>query len=114
MRAYETARAALDLRLTDHLRRLHDSARLSGMELPYTSSELRSRRMELVAANGLRECYLRPIAFYGYGELGVSPRGEPGRRRHRQLALGAYLGAGRAARTESAPRSRRGSASGRT
>jgi branched-chain amino acid aminotransferase len=47
------------------------------MELPYTAEELRVACHEVVAANGLAECYLRPIAFYGYGELGVNPGTNP-------------------------------------
>ena len=77
IRAYETPGGSSIFRLTDHLQRLHDSARLLGMELPYSVDQLRQATMELVAANGLAECYLRPIAFYGFGELGVSPRGNP-------------------------------------
>ena len=51
------------------------------MELPYSVDELRLATHELIAVNGLSECYLRPIAFYGYGELGVHPGREPCRRR---------------------------------
>src|SRR5438093_13561809 len=47
------------------------------MELPYSIEELRAACHELIGANGLPECYLRPIAFYGYGELGVSAAGNP-------------------------------------
>ena len=75
IRCYETQRGPAVFRLPDHLRRLDASARLLYMELPYTVEELRVACHELVAANGLPECYLRPIAFYGYGELGVHTRG---------------------------------------
>jgi branched-chain amino acid aminotransferase len=47
------------------------------MELPYSLEDLRSACLELVQINGLPECYLRPICFYGYGELGVAARGNP-------------------------------------
>ena len=47
------------------------------MELPYSVDELRAATNELLGANGLSECYIRPIAFYGYGQLGVSARGNP-------------------------------------
>jgi branched-chain amino acid aminotransferase len=47
------------------------------MELPYSVDELKGACNEVIAANGLPECYLRPIAFYGYGELGVRPTGCP-------------------------------------
>ena len=42
------------------------------MDLPYSTDELRAAALELLGSNGLAECYLRPIAFYGYGELGVA------------------------------------------
>ena len=77
MRAYETQRGPAIFRLTDHLRRLENSARLLYMELPYTVEELHTACLDLVGTNGLRSCYLRPIAFYGFGELGVSTRGNP-------------------------------------
>ena len=47
------------------------------MKLPFTVEELKAACNELIGANGLPECYLRPIAFYGYGELGVAARGNP-------------------------------------
>jgi branched-chain amino acid aminotransferase len=77
IRCYETARGPAVFRLADHLQRLHESARLLGMDLPYSADELRTATHELVSVNGLPECYIRPIAFYGYGELGVSTAGNP-------------------------------------
>ena len=71
IRCYETERGPAVFRLLDHLRRLEGSARLLYMQLPYSIGELRAACHELVTTNGLAECYLRPIAFYGYGELGV-------------------------------------------
>jgi len=77
IRCYETARGPAIFRLREHLQRLDDSARLLYMELPYSSEEIRTAMHELVGRNGLPECYLRPFAFYGYGELGVSTAGNP-------------------------------------
>ena len=77
IRCYETERGPSVFRLEEHLVRLQNSARLLHMTLPYTVEELRAATHELVAANGLPECYIRPIAFYGYGELGVSTAGNP-------------------------------------
>jgi len=77
IRCYETEKGPAVFRLTDHLRRLHDSARLLQMELPYSVDDLKGACNEVIAANGLPECYLRPIAFFGYGELGVRPSGCP-------------------------------------
>jgi branched-chain amino acid aminotransferase len=71
IRCYETERGPAVFRLREHLERLHDSAQLLYMEIPYSVDELRSATHELLATNGLPECYIRPIAFYGYGELGV-------------------------------------------
>ena len=92
IRAYETAAGSAIFRLTDHLERLHDSARILGMRLPYSVHELRAAALELVAANGVAECYLRPIAFYGFGELAVSPRGNPVDVAIVSWPWGAYLG----------------------
>ena len=77
IRAYETPKGSAVFRLTDHLQRLENSAKLLYMDLPFTKEELRSACVDLIGANGLAECYLRPIAFYGYGELGVSAAGNP-------------------------------------
>jgi branched-chain amino acid aminotransferase len=77
IRCYETEKGPAVFRLTDHLQRLHNSARLLQMKVPYSVAELRDSCYEVIAANGLPECYLRPLAFYGYGELGVPPGNNP-------------------------------------
>jgi branched-chain amino acid aminotransferase len=77
IRCYETDKGPAVFRLTDHLDRLHNSARLLYMDIPYSVDELKAASMELISANGLPECYLRPIAFFGYGELGVATAGNP-------------------------------------
>jgi branched-chain amino acid aminotransferase len=77
IRCYETPKGPAVFRLVEHLQRLHDSARLLYMELPYSVEELRQASHELISVNGLPECYLRPIAYYGYGQLGVSTQGNP-------------------------------------
>ena len=73
IRAYETPKGTAVFRLTEHLKRLHNSAKILYMELPYSTEELRDVCHELIGINSLPECYLRPIAFYGYSELGVNP-----------------------------------------
>jgi branched-chain amino acid aminotransferase len=92
IRCYETAKGPSVFRLTDHLTRLENSARLLGMRLPYTAAQLRDACFELIAVNGLPECYLRPIAFYGYGELGVSAAANPLETVIMSWPWGAYLG----------------------
>jgi branched-chain amino acid aminotransferase len=92
IRAYDTANGTAVFRLTDHLERLDNSARLLGMTLPYSVEQLRQVSHGLIAINGLPECYLRPIAFYGYGELGVSAVGNPIDVVIMSWPWGAYLG----------------------
>ncbi len=93
IRAYETPKGSAVFRLTEHLQRLQNSAQLLNMKLPYTVDELRSASMELIGANGVSECYLRPIAFFGYGELGVSAGSNPVDVVIMSWPWGAYLGA---------------------
>jgi branched-chain amino acid aminotransferase len=92
IRCYETPTGPAVFRLVDHLQRLHDSARLLYMEIPYSVEELRQASHELISVNGLPECYLRPIAFYGYGQLGVSTTGNPVDVVLMSWPWGAYLG----------------------
>ena len=92
IRCYETPEGPAVFRLDEHLKRLDNSARLLGMELPYTVEALRDATFELIGANGLTECYLRPIAFYGYGELGVAARDNPVDTVIMSWPWGAYLG----------------------
>jgi branched-chain amino acid aminotransferase len=72
MRAYETPQGPAVFRLTDHIERLFNSARILMMEIPYTVDELVQASKDVVRATGLPSCYVRPIAYYGYGEMGVS------------------------------------------
>jgi branched-chain amino acid aminotransferase len=92
IRAYDTPKGTAVFRLTDHLQRLQNSARLLHMELPYSVEELKAACVGLIGVNGLPECYLRPIAFYGYGELGVSAVGNPIDVVIMSWPWGAYLG----------------------
>jgi branched-chain amino acid aminotransferase len=92
IRCYDTPGGPAVFRLTDHIKRLDASARLLYMELPYSIAEIRGACLELIGVNGLPECYLRPIAFYGYGELGVSTAGNPVDVVIMSWPWGAYLG----------------------
>jgi len=92
IRCYDTPKGPSVFRLTDHMQRLHDSARLIGMELPHSVDDLRAATNELLGANALQECYIRPIAFYGFGELGVSARGNPVDTAIMAWPWGTYLG----------------------
>jgi branched-chain amino acid aminotransferase len=92
IRCYATERGPAVFRLGDHLDRLEASARLLYMELPYTTEELRTACFETLAVNGLEASYLRPIAFYGYGELGVHSGDNPVDVAIICFPWGAYLG----------------------
>jgi branched-chain amino acid aminotransferase len=72
IRAYETADGPAVFRLTEHIERLFRSAHILGMEIPYTVDELVAATKATVASTGLPACYVRPIAFYGYGEMGIN------------------------------------------
>jgi branched-chain amino acid aminotransferase len=92
IRAYETAQGTAVFRLREHLERLFRSAELYYMPLPFTLEELRSATHELISANELRECYIRPIAFRGYGQMGLYPLDCPVEVSIAVWPWGAYLG----------------------
>ncbi|MDK2897366.1 MAG: branched-chain amino acid aminotransferase [Candidatus Atribacteria bacterium] len=73
IRCYDTIRGPAVFRLHDHLLRLFDSAKVVRMEIPYTIDQLTQASLELIVANRVKECYIRPLAFRGYGEMGVDP-----------------------------------------
>ena len=72
IRAYETADGPAVFRLTDHMVRLHNSAKIMMMDLPYSVDELVEATKLVVRESGLDSCYIRPIAYYGYGEMGLN------------------------------------------
>ena len=92
IRCYDTERGPAVFRMQEHLERLESSAKLIYMELPYSVDELRAACFDTIAVNGLRESYLRPIAFYGYGELGVHTGTNPVDVVIMCFPWGAYLG----------------------
>jgi branched-chain amino acid aminotransferase len=74
LRCYKTVNGSAIFRLSDHIQRLMDSARIYFMDLGYTKQQLERAVIETVKANGMEEeCYIRPIAYYGYGKMGVNP-----------------------------------------
>ncbi len=64
-------------RLRDHMERLHRSAKIAAIDLPYTVDELCDATVEVIRANNLPACYIRPLVFRGYGVMGVDPSGAP-------------------------------------
>jgi branched-chain amino acid aminotransferase len=72
IRAYETPDGPAVFRLTEHMMRLHNSAKIMGMDMPYSVEELVQATKDVVVASGLPSAYIRPIAYYGYGEMGLN------------------------------------------
>ena len=72
IRAYETAEGPAVFRLQEHIERLFRSAHILGMEIPYTVDEIIQATKDTVRSTGLPGCYVRPIAYYGYGEMGLN------------------------------------------
>ena len=93
LRAYKTVDGTAIFRLKEHTDRLFNSAHIYMMKMPYGKEELMEAHKEVVRANKLDSCYIRPIAFYGSEKMGVSPKGA---KVHVSIAAwpwGAYLGA---------------------
>jgi branched-chain amino acid aminotransferase len=77
VRCYDTELGPAVFRNAEHVQRLRKSAELYYMEVPYGDEELRAATRELVARNGLRSCYIRPIVYRGYGTMGLNPLDAP-------------------------------------
>ncbi|MBW4026446.1 MAG: branched-chain amino acid transaminase [Acidobacteria bacterium] len=77
IRCYGQPHGAAVFRLPEHMQRLIDSAKIYRMTLPYSLEQLCSATVDLIEANGIAPCYIRPIAIRGYGEIGVNPKGSP-------------------------------------
>ncbi len=92
VRAYDTAGGPGIFRHQDHINRLFKSAQLYYMPIPYTPDEIRRATHDLLIANGLRECYIRPIAYRGYGTMGLYPLEAPVEVSIAAWPWGAYLG----------------------
>ncbi len=92
IRAYETDRGAGVFRLTDHMKRLHASARIVMFDMPYTVEQLVEATKETLRANDLKSCYIRPLAYLGYGEMGLNPLPLPVNVTIAMWPWGTYLG----------------------
>jgi len=92
LRAYKTVSGTAIFRLKEHTDRLFNSAHIYRMPMPYDKATLMEAHKEVVRANQLESCYLRPIAFYGSEKMGVSPRGASTHVSVAAWPWGAYLG----------------------
>ena len=93
IRCYDTERGPAVFRGRDHMERLHRSGKVFLMEIPYSAEKLLQAAFETITVNGLRECYIRPIAYRSFGgEMGVNPEKNPIDVAIAVWAWGAYLG----------------------
>jgi branched-chain amino acid aminotransferase len=92
IRAYETSRGAAVWHLEEHLKRLFRSAKLYHMDIPYSVEAITDGVKDVVRANGLNACYIRPLVLRGYGEMGVNPLSAPVNVFIAVWPWGAYLG----------------------
>jgi branched-chain amino acid aminotransferase len=92
IRCYETSRGPAIFRHADHLDRLAKSAEMYYLEMPFSTEEIRAATHELIGRNGLHSCYIRPLAFRGYGEMGLYAPGAPVEMMIAAWPWGAYLG----------------------
>jgi branched-chain amino acid aminotransferase len=77
IRCYETASGPALFRVKEHLRRLHDSAKIYRMDLPYSGEQLTEAIIELLRLNKMGACYVKPMAIRGYGDVGVNGQKNP-------------------------------------
>ena len=73
IRCYDTISGPAIFRLDEHIQRLFRSAKLYSMKMQYTHKQIHDAIIETVQASRLKECYIRPLAYYGYGEMGLTP-----------------------------------------
>ncbi|MDR2688632.1 MAG: branched-chain amino acid transaminase [Azoarcus sp.] len=92
LRAYHTVDGTAIFRLAEHTQRLIDSGRIYLMDIPFSRAELMEAQKEVVRANQLESCYVRPLAFYGSEKMGVSTRGASVHVIIAAWPWGAYLG----------------------
>lgn len=92
IRCYNTKEGPAIFRLNEHVARLYNSAKIYRMDIPYSQEEFSNAIMDTVQINGLKACYIRPVIFRGYAELGVYPLNCPVESVIAAWAWGKYLG----------------------
>ena len=92
VRCYDTVDGPAIFRWEEHLERLYDSAKPYDIDIPFDPEEITEATVELIDREGLQSCYIRPIAFYGYGPLGLNPANSPVKVAIAVWPWGAYLG----------------------
>lgn len=93
IRCYETAKGTAVFRLDKHIRRLFDSVKIYRTAIPYTESQIEEAILSTIRANKMKSCYIRPVVYRGYGDVGVNPLGCPVDVTIAVWEWGSYLGA---------------------
>ncbi len=94
IRCYDTSRGSAVFRLDEHLQRLENSVKIYRAEIPYSKDQLKKAVLETIRANKMRACYIRPVVFRGYGDVGVNPLHNPIDTAIAVWDWGQYLGSG--------------------
>lgn len=92
IRCYEGEKGSAIFRLKEHIERLFESAHVSGIDIPFSQKEIEQAVCETVRGNDLRSCYIRPLVFLGYGEMGLYVTSNPVRVAIAAWPWGTYLG----------------------
>jgi len=92
IRCYNTVKGPAVFRLKDHVNRLFNSAKIHMMKIPYSTDEITKAIKDTVKINKIKECYIRPIVYYGYAEMGLNPRKNPVNVAIAVWPWGTYLG----------------------
>ncbi|RMF92867.1 MAG: branched-chain amino acid transaminase [Candidatus Schekmanbacteria bacterium] len=92
IRCYNTKKGPAIFRLDDHLDRLYNSAKIASIEPNFSKKDMRKAIIETIKVNKLKECYIKPIIYYGYGEIGLYPKNNPVNSAISVYPWGAYLG----------------------
>ncbi|MBI4824376.1 MAG: branched-chain amino acid transaminase [Nitrospirae bacterium] len=92
IRCYETSRGPAVFRLDEHIRRLIKSAHIFLLDVPYSEEEIKEAVVKTIRANKLKECYIRPLVYIGYGAMGLYPKGNPINLSISVWPWGTYLG----------------------
>ncbi len=92
IRCYNAKKGPAVFRLDEHVERLFNSAKIFLLDIPYTKAEIKKAILDTIKANKLKECYIRPLVYIGYGAMGIYPKGNPINVVIAVWPWGAYLG----------------------
>jgi branched-chain amino acid aminotransferase len=92
IRCYRTPKGSAIFRLDEHVERFFSSGHIFMMDIPFSRKEIRDAIVETVRVNRVKECYIRPLAYIGYGAMGLYPKENPIRVAIAVWPWGAYLG----------------------